>query len=93
MNRESKSTPKLTIGFPVYNGESFIKKRLENILSQTFKDFVLIISDDSTDSTPSICQEFANKDKRMHYIHQKKRMGLVWSFNFVLKQAKSEYFV
>lgn len=93
MNQQSKKLPKLTIGLPIYNGESFIRKRLENILSESFTDFELIISDDSMDATPSICQEFANKDKRIHYIHQKNRMGLVWNFDYLLKQAKSEYFV
>jgi len=93
MNPSINKLPKLTIGLPVYNGKAFIRKRLDNIFSQTFTDFQLIISDDSTDSTPTICKEFAKKDKRIRYIHQEKRMGWMWSFRFVLEQAKSEYFV
>jgi len=86
--------PKLAIGLPVYNAEPFVHQRLENILSQTFKDFELIIdADPGTDNTIQICKEFANKEKRIQLIVQKKRMGWMWSFNFVLKQAKSEYFV
>ena len=37
---------------PVYNGEKFVRQRLDNILSQTYSDFELIISDDSTDFIP-----------------------------------------
>jgi len=90
----SKKMHKLAIGLPVYNGEPFIKKRLENILSQTFSDFELIIdADPGTDNTIEICKEFEAKDDRIRLIIQEKRMGWMWSFNFVLKQAKSEYFV
>ena len=77
---------------PVYNGEEFIRKRLDNILSQTFSDFELIISDDSTDSTPQICKEYAKKDSRIRYIHQEKNHGVWKNYFFVLKEAKGEYF-
>jgi len=86
-------TPKLSIGMPVYNGEEFIRKRLDNILSQTFSDFELIISDDSTDSTPQICKEYAKKDSRIRYIHQEKKRGWIWNFNFLLQEAIGDYFV
>ncbi|WP_179361047.1 glycosyltransferase family 2 protein [Nitrosopumilus cobalaminigenes] len=85
---------KLNIGLPVYNGEQFIRKRLENILSQTYSDFKLIIDvDPGTDKTVEICKEFAEKDPRIELIVQEKRMGWMWSFNFVFKQANSKYFV
>lgn len=85
---------KLNIGLPVYNGEKYIQERLENILSQTFGDFKLIIDiDPGTDNTIEICKEFAEKDSRIELIIQEKRMGWMWSFNFVFKQANSKYFV
>jgi len=86
--------PKVSIGLPVYNSEEFIRKRIENLLEQTFSDFELIISDNcSTDSTFNICKEFAEKDSRIRCINQKSNMGAVWNFNFVLNEAKGEYFV
>ena len=67
------SNPKLTIGMPVYNGELFIKKAIESILDQTFTDFELIISNNSsTDSTEKICQDFIDKDNRIQIHTQKK---------------------
>ena len=85
--------PKLTIGMPVYNGELFIKKAIESILAQTFTDFELIISDNSsTDSTEKICQDFIDKDNRIQIHTQKKNIGIHRNFNFLLSKAKGEYF-
>ena len=87
------SNPKLTIGMPVYNGELFIKKAIESILAQTFTDFELIISNNSsTDSTEKICQDFVNKDNRIKIHTQKKNIGIHRNFNFLLSKAKGEYF-
>ena len=85
--------PKLTIGMPVYNGELFIKKSIESILAQTFTDFELFISDNSsTDSTHEICQNFLKKDDRIKIFRQKENIGIHRNFNFLLSQAKGKYF-
>jgi len=94
MNLNKKNNPKVSIGLPVYNGEKFIHKRIESILSQTLHNFELIISDNaSTDKTSLICKEFASKDNRIRYFRQERNMGMVWNFNFVLDKAKCDYFV
>lgn len=86
--------PQISIGMPIYNGEQFLHQRLESILSQTFTDFELIISDNaSTDSTGKICEEYARKDHRIRYIRQEKNIGALLNFNFVLKEVKFNYFV
>ena len=85
--------PKLIIGMPIYNGEKFIKLRLESLLSQKFIDFKLIISDNaSTDKTEQICREFLMKDDRIQYFRQKKNIGSRKNFIFVLENADSDYF-
>jgi glycosyltransferase involved in cell wall biosynthesis len=89
----SNIKPKITIGMPVYNGEEFVRKKLQNIMSQTFVDFELIISDDSTDSTSLICKEFIDKDKRIRYVKYEKRNGWAWSAKNLIKQATGRYFV
>lgn len=54
---------------PVYNAEKYIEECVESILTQTFKDFELILVDDeSTDSSLSICREFAVRDNRIKVI-------------------------
>lgn len=93
MSSSNNIRSKVALGMPVYNGEKFLRRRLDSLLIQTFTDFELIISDNaSTDSTPIICEEYAKKDKRVRYIRQKKNMGVTWNFNFVLREAKSDYF-
>lgn len=85
---------KITIGLPVYNGEKTIRKSLQSIISQTFTDFVLIISDNgSTDTTQDICKEFVKHDKRILFFRQNKNMGGLWNFEYLLNSAKTEYFV
>lgn len=87
--------PLITIGFPVYNiDEKFLYTALDSLLNQSYTNFELLISDDcSTDSTSRICCEYAKKDSRIRYIRQKKNLGHLHNFNFVLEQAKSKYFM
>ncbi len=88
------TTPKVSIGMPVYNGEPFIREALDSLLAQTFTDFDLIISDNaSTDGTEAICQEYAAKDKRIRYIRQTENRGATANFQFVLDEAVGEYFM
>lgn len=86
--------PQVSIGMPVYNGEAFIREALDALLAQTFTDFELIISDNaSTDGTEAICREYALRDKRVRYVRQAKNCGAIANFQFVLKEAVSEYFM
>ena len=86
--------PKIIIGMPVYNSSKFLHNSITSLLNQSYKNFILIISDNgSTDDTKLICEEFANKDKRIRYIHHKINRGYVWNFDFLLNQADTEYFM
>ena len=90
----NSESPLISIGLPLYNAEKFLKKRLNNIFSQTYDHFELILSvDPSDDSTIEICKEFVKKDIRIKYFEQNKKMGWVWSFSFVAKKATGKYFV
>jgi len=93
VNSESKY-PKVSIGLPIYNGEKFLHKRIENLLAQTFTDFELIISDNkSTDSSVKICKEFMEKDSRIKLHVQDHNIGQFKNYNFVLEQSQGKYFV
>ena len=94
LSSTSPSSPKITIGIPVYNGERFLRTCLRSLLAQTFTDFEIIISDNaSTDSTRTICLEFAEKDDRIRYIRQDKNIGVIPNFHFVLQKAVGKYFM
>ena len=82
---------KISIIVPVYNAEKYLRKCIESILNQTFKDFELILVDDgSTDSSGKICDEYALKDSRIKVIH-KENGGLSSARNAGLDVAKGEY--
>jgi len=85
---------KVSIGMPVYNGGKTLRTAFDSLLSQTFTDFELIISDNaSTDETKNICLEFEKKDKRIQYIRQKENKGAAYNFKFVLDKSRGEYFM
>jgi FkbM family methyltransferase len=86
--------PKVSIGMPVYNGEEFICQALDSLLRQTYANFELIISDNaSTDSTRSICLDYAKKDRRIHFYHNVKNLGALENFQKVLELANADYFM
>ena len=90
MNKKSK----ITVGIPVYNNGKVIKKRIQDICSQTFQDFTIVISDNgSTDQTRKICEEISKMDDRITFFHHKENKGAYWNFNFVLNKAETKYFV
>ncbi|OQX54110.1 MAG: hypothetical protein B5M53_06165 [Candidatus Cloacimonas sp. 4484_209] len=76
---------------PVYNCAQYLREAIESILGQTFQDFeFIIINDGSTDNTPEILREYANKDSRIRVINQP-NSGIVTALNRGLKEAKGEW--
>lgn len=83
--------PKISIIVPVYNVEKYLRKCIDSILNQTFKDFELILIDDgSTDESGKICDEYNLKDNRIKVIH-KENGGLSSARNAGLDIAQGEY--
>lgn len=79
---------------PVFNGERYIRKALDSLLAQVYKDFELIISDNaSTDSTPLICKEYQSKDPRIKFFRQEAGIFAWKNYSFVLEKAKGDYFM
>ena len=55
-------TDSIAILLATYNGESFLREQITSLLTQTYDDFIIYISDDlSSDSTPLIISDFCNK--------------------------------
>jgi glycosyltransferase involved in cell wall biosynthesis len=85
--------PRVSIGLPVFNGENFLVEALESLLTQTFTDFELIISDNaSTDRTQEICRTYASRDARIRYIRQPVNLGGAPNQNFLVTQARAPLF-
>lgn len=89
----TSNKPRVSIGMPVFNGERYLAQSLESMLSQTFSDFELIISDNgSQDGTEEICRHYAAKDKRIRYFRQETNRGAAWNHNTVFRLTSGEYF-
>lgn len=83
----------ISIIVPVYNVEPFISECINSILIQSYKNFELIlVNDGSTDNSPTICEQYASKDKRIKVIH-KANGGLSDARNWGLKFSSGEYVV
>ena len=77
-----------------YNtNEKYLRKQIESILRQTYKNINIYISDDnSTNKNISpILQEYAEKDKRIKLYIQPKNLGYNKNFEFLLKESKANY--
>lgn len=62
----------ISVIIPVYNAENFLSKCISSVLDSTYKNFELILVDDgSTDNSPYICDQFAQKDNRVKIIHKR----------------------
>jgi glycosyltransferase involved in cell wall biosynthesis len=85
--------PRLSIGMPVYNSESWLAASIESILAQSLSDFELIISDNaSTDRTYEICQQFAARDPRIRLLRNERNIGANRNYEAVLDAARGTYF-
>ncbi len=61
----------VSIVLPVFNGEGLVEEAIESVLAQTRERFELILVDDgSTDETPGILDDYAERDPRVRVIHQ-----------------------
>lgn len=93
-NSLADADPKVSIGFPVFNGARYLEKSIESVLSQDFADFELLISDNgSTDSTWEICCQYAKRDKRIRLHRHRQNLGAIFNFRFVLEKSSGEYFM
>ena len=86
-------TPKISVIVPVYKAEKYLHRCINSILAQTFTDFeVLLIDDGSPDLSGEICDEFAQKDKRVRVFH-KENGGSASARQVGLNNALGEYLI
>ena len=82
---------KFSIVIPVYKTEKYVKQCVDSVLAQSFTDFELILVDnESPDSCPQICEEYASLDNRVRVIH-KKHGTAASARNVGMKSALGEY--
>ena len=84
-----------TVSFivPVYNTEKYLTNCLDSIISQTFSDFeCLIIENGSSDSSGSLCDDYAARDNRLKVVHQEGK-GVSFARNTALDMASGQWIV
>ena len=65
---------KISVIVPVYNAQKTIKKCIESILVQTYKNLeIILINDGSNDKTEEICEKLVQTDNRIKYYYKEKR--------------------
>lgn len=85
--------PRVSIGMPAYNAEATIAEALDALLSQTWSDFELIVSDNaSADRTWQIVQDYARRDSRIVPMRQACNIGANGNYSTVFRAARGRYF-
>lgn len=88
-----RSSPRVSLGLPVYNGGRYLERQLRSLLGQDFGDFELVISDNaSTDETERVCREYAARDPRVRYHRSPTNRGLAWNWNRAFALSRAPYF-
>jgi glycosyltransferase involved in cell wall biosynthesis len=89
MTDQSELTPKVSVVMPVRDGARWLHDALDSVIAQTMTDWELLAIDDgSSDDTPKILAEFAQRDRRIRNIRQSP-LGLVAALNRGLADARA----
>lgn len=83
--------PLLSVIIPVYKVEKYLRQCVDSVINQTYKNLEIILVDDgSPDNCGKICDEYAQKDRRIKVIHQLNK-GVSAARNLGTKLAQGEY--
>jgi glycosyltransferase involved in cell wall biosynthesis len=86
-----KTEHKISIIVPVYNVEKYLRRCIDSIINQSYKNLeIIIINDGSLDKSGEICDYYSNEDSRVLVIHQENK-GLSGARNSGLKIASGNY--
>ncbi len=86
-----QNNPLITIIVPIYNCEKYLKRCIESLLSQTYKNIeIILINDGSTDNSIKICEKYQKIDSRIIIIN-KDNEGVSEARNDGIKKANGEY--
>lgn len=85
--------PLVSITIRTRNRAEYLKIAVESVLSQTYQDWKLTISDDaSTDGTPTLGRSLEQSDSRIQYIRHDPALGASGNWRFCLAHSQGKYF-
>jgi glycosyltransferase involved in cell wall biosynthesis len=86
------SSPLVSVIVPVYNVEPYLAAALDSICAQTYRNLeILLIDDCSTDASPEICADYAQRDSRIRVLRNAVNCGQAVARNVGLDAAQGEY--
>lgn len=85
----------VTIGMPVYNRPVELERALNSVLSQSYTNIEVVISNNSSSDirVDELVKRYAANDARVKYYFQKNPLLVIDNFKFVLDKASGEYFM
>ena len=87
-----KKAPYFSVVMPIYNVEPFLRKAVDSIINQTFKDFeIILVNDCSPDNCADICKEYADKYEFITVVEHQKNKGLSAARNSGFKKVRGKY--
>ncbi len=87
-----KQEKKISVIVPVYNVEKYLRKCLDSLLCQTYKNLeIILIEDCSTDNSLQICQEYEKNNSNITLLQNKVNHGLSYNRNKGIKKATGDY--
>jgi glycosyltransferase involved in cell wall biosynthesis len=87
--------PLVSIGIPAYNRPDGLKRTLECLTAQTYKNLEIIISDNASPDANliDIVNNCFQNERRIKFYRQSQNIGAINNFNYVLKRAAGQYFM
>lgn len=90
----TNSTPRLTFGIPVYNGEHTLKETLDCCAKMPADLVRVVVSDNgSTDDTYAMAQAYAERHPHISVYRHEQNMGAANNFKYLLDSCRTEYFM
>lgn len=83
---------KLSIIVPIYNTSKYLRKCLDSVIEQTYKNLeIILVNDCSTDNSQEIINEYCKKDERFKCVNNPKNLGLFKARIAGAKEATGDY--
>lgn len=86
------TNPKVSVLIPAYNYAHYLSEAIDSVITQSFKNFELIVIDNcSTDNTEEIVNAYMKDDNRVKFVRNDENIGMYRNYNQALLLARGEY--
>jgi glycosyltransferase EpsH len=87
----NNNTPLISVIIPVYNVAQYLRRCLDSVVNQTYRNLeIILVNDGSTDDSGSICDEYAVRDSRVIVMHKENR-GVAHARNAGIEESHGAY--